>query len=167
MSFCSRLRPPLLLGLCAVSLSGCALGGNEQSDEPGGSGQGAPRAQKADEPPDEARSIRGWSAALNRGDFGRAASFFASNAVVEQQVELRLPDRAAAIAFNRSLPCRADVTDVEKTGSTVVAAFRLREGRSPGGGCSGAARVRFRFKDGKFTEWRQLATPEAPGGVPA
>ncbi len=83
--------------------------------------------------------------------------------MVEQQEEVRLPDRAAAIAFNRSLPCRADVTDVKRRGATVVAAFRLRTGRVPGGGCSGAARVRFRFSGGKFTEWRQLAEP-APGG---
>ncbi|HEV2723601.1 MAG TPA: nuclear transport factor 2 family protein [Thermoleophilaceae bacterium] len=113
----------------------------------------------------EARAIRRWSAALNRGHFERAASYFARGAVVEQQAEVRLPDRAAAIAFNRSLPCRADVTDVKRRGATVVAAFRLRSGRAGSGGCSGAARVRFRFSGGKFAEWRQLAEPAADGEI--
>ena len=75
---------------------------------------------------------------------------------------MRLGDRDAAIAFNRSLPCKADVTDVEDEGDTVLAAFRLRDG--PGGPCDGAARVRFRFRDGKFSEWRQLAEPAQPEG---
>ena len=149
----------LAVGGCA--LTGCSLGEGEDSDTPPAR-TGSPQP---DEPRAEARAIRGWSAALNRGDFGRAASFFARNAVVEQQGEVRLPDRAAAIAFNRSLPCKAEVTDVKRRGSTVGAAVRLRPGRSPGGGCSGAARVRFRFRGDTFTEWRQLPEAAAPGGV--
>ena len=54
---------------------------------------------------------------------------------MEQAEELRLADRDAAVAFNRSLPCKADVTDVEDEGDTVLAAFRLRDG--PGGPCDG------------------------------
>jgi hypothetical protein len=158
-----RFLSPLVLGLCAIALGSCSVGGDEGPDAP--ASPAPPGATRANEPREEARSIRGWSAALNRGDFAGAASFFARNAVVEQQQAVRLPDRAAAIAFNRSLPCRADVTDVKRRGSGVVAAFRLRAGRSPGGGCSGAARVRFRFKGGKFTEWRQLPEPDAPDGV--
>ena len=84
---------------------------------------------------------------------------------MEQQEEVRLPNRAAAIAFNRSLPCRADVTDVKRRGATVVAAFRLRSGRVQSGGCSGAARVRFRFSGGKFAEWRQLTEPTGGGEI--
>ena len=164
MRLSSRMtRPALLLSLCALPLGGCSAG-DDRSDSP--TKREAPRADpKAGEPRAEARAIRAWSAALNRGDFARAASFFAENAVVEQEVELRLPNRAAAIAFNRSLPCRADVTDVERRDSTVVAAFRLRMGRAPGGGCDGGtARVRFRFSGGKFAEWRQLEEPAAPEG---
>ena len=159
-------RPALVLVcalalLFAVAFTGCSLGGDEASDAPR-TPAGSPRP---DEPGAEARAIRAWSAALNRGDFARAASHFARNALVEQTAVLRLPTREAAIAFNRSLPCRADVTDVKRRGSTVVAAFRLRPGASPSRGCSGAARVRFRFRGDKFTEWRQLPEPTTPGGV--
>ena len=107
-------------------------------------------------------SIRGWSAALNRGDYDEAAGFFARGAVVEQVREFRLRDRKAAEQFNRSLPCRADVTDVERQGGSVVAAFRLKPGAGPAAACGGDARVRFRFRDGRFSEWRQLTEPE-PG----
>jgi hypothetical protein len=114
--------------------------------------------------PDRERAIRDWSRALNSERYRLAASFFADGAIVEQGREFRLEDRSEAIFFNRSLPCKADVTDVDDEGETVLAAFRLRRG--PGGGCNGSARVRFRFKGGKFSEWRQLPEPDAPpGGV--
>ena len=83
---------------------------------------------------------------------------------MEQVREFRLRDRKAAEAFNRSLPCRADVTDVEREGGSVVAAFRLRPGTGPSQSCGGDARVRFRFRDGKFSEWRQLAEPSEEEG---
>ncbi len=152
----------VLASLCA--LPGCGLGGGEGSD-PGrdeGAQRGAEGAREDSREPQEAARIRAWSAALNEGDYERAASFFAAGAIVEQTAEVRLPDRAAAIAFNRSLPCRADVTDLADEGDTILATFRLRQG--PGGGCEGGARVRFRFRDGKFAEWRQLAEPAAPEG---
>ena len=151
--------------LLALALGGCSLGdGDDGSDRPGaGSG---PRSEERVQPrkgeSGEARAIRRWSAALNNGRFDRAASFFAENALVEQTEELRLRDRDAAVAFNRSLPCKADVTDVKDEGETVIAAFRLRDG--PGGPCDGAARVRFRFREGKFSEWRQLTEPAQPPG---
>ena len=82
--------------------------------------------------------------------------------MVEQVEVFRLPDRRAAEAFNRSLPCRADLTDLKDEGKTTLAAFRLRAG--PGGPCHGGARVRFTVREGRFTEWRQL--PErTPGKI--
>lgn len=115
---------------------------------------------------DEERAIRDWSAAVNAGRYERAASFFVDGAIVEQAREIRLENRKDAIAFNSSLPCKADVTDVDDEGRTVIAAFRLRGG--PAGGCDGgSARVRFRFRDGKFIEWRQLGEPQAPPGAAA
>ena len=132
------------LALGAVGLTACGGGG--------------------DDGPSEEEVIRGWSGALNAGKYERAASYFAPGAVVEQQREFRLPDREAAIFFNRTLPCRADVTDVEDEGRTTLAAFRLREGRGgrcgPGNGAGESARVRFVIEDGRILEWRQL--PEAP-----
>ena len=141
----------------ALTLAGCSLGDDDEPLVPGG-GQGEARSS-------EAEAIRAWSTALNRGDYDKAASYFAEDAIVEQTEEVRLPDRKAAVAFNRSLPCQADVTDVEDEGDTVLAAFRLRGGS--GGGCDGGtARVRFRFEDGKFAEWRQLSeSPPADGDI--
>jgi hypothetical protein len=145
----------------AVVVGGCSLGGDEPRER---SGTAAPKTDRAASR--EAKSIREWSAALNAGKYEEAASYFAPNALVEQAAKVRLRDRAAAIAFNKSLPCRADVTDVDDEGRTVIAAFRLRDG--PGGRCQGGrARVRFRFKGGKFSEWRQLAEPATPPGQSA
>ena len=157
----------------ALGLAGCSLGDGDGDDpvRPGSAGKSSehqspdsgPETQPRPGEPDEAAAIRGWSAALNREEYSKAASYFAEDAIVEQAGELRLPDREAAVAFNRSLPCKADVTDVEDEGDTVLAAFRLRGG--PAGGCDGGtARVRFRFRDGKFAEWRQLAEPPPAEG---
>ncbi len=155
----------VLLAVAMLTLAGCALG-DEDPSTPAGGAQGSTEEDDAPEPgddePDEAEAIRAWSSALNDGDFAQAASFFADGAVVEQLGETRLDDREDAVAFNRSLPCKADVTDVEDEGDTVLASFRLRDG--PGGPCQGGAQVRFRFEDGKFAEWRQLPQPAAPEG---
>ncbi len=144
------------LAAVALMLGGCSLGDGDESKAPGGA---EPRAGETG----EAQAIRAWSAALNKEDYEKAASYFAQNAIVEQAGEMRLRDRDAAVAFNQSLPCKADVTDVEDEGKTLVAAFRLRGG--PAGGCDGGtARVRFRFEDGKFSEWRQLSEPPPAEG---
>ena len=144
-----------------VALSGVVAGCSLDADEPRPTGAQTEEKRESGEA-SEVGKIRAWSRALNDGDFDEAASFFAEGAVVEQLEEKLLVDRDAAVAFNRSLPCRADVTDVKDEGETLVAAFRLRDG--PGGPCGGAARVRFRFKGGKFAEWRQLSAPPAPDG---
>jgi hypothetical protein len=129
-------------------------------------GCGGDPEPKLDKPPPRSaqeRAIRGWSAAVNRGDYAEAARFFARGALVEQVRVFRLRDEKAAEQFSRSLPCRADVTDVQRRrGGAVVAAFRLRAGAGPPAACRGDARVRFRFRAGRFSEWRQLTEPE-PG----
>ena len=138
-----------------VALAGCDSGSEDEA-------QTTPRPQPRE--PGYARLIREWSKAVNAERYERAAGFFAPGAIVDQGREFRLEDRRAAIFFNSTLPCKADVTDIDGEGDILLAAFRLRNG--PGGSCDGAARVRFRFRNGKFIEWRQLAQPEAPpGGV--
>ncbi|MEJ7751059.1 MAG: nuclear transport factor 2 family protein [Thermoleophilaceae bacterium] len=148
----------------ALALGGCTSAG-DGGDGPKTGGEEAEKAQTERDTPTpttEPEKIRAWSKALNSGDFEEAASFFAEDAVVQQLEEERLDGRESAEAFNRSLPCKADVTDVKDEGETVLVAFRLRDG--PGGPCEGAARVRFRFEDGKFAEWRQISAPDAPEG---
>ena len=112
---------------------------------------------------DEEQAVRDWLAALNSERYERAASFFADGAIVEQSREFRLENSDDSIAFNRSLPCKGEVADVDDEGETLVVAFRLRGPRA--GGCvGGSARVRFRFRDGKFSEWRQIPEPQTPPG---
>ena len=157
-----------MLAAVALTAGGCSLGDGDEPRAPGGGqeeserqapGGAGPRAGE----PGEAQAIRAWSMALNSEDYEKAASFFAKGAIVEQAGEVRLPDEDAAVAFNRSLPCKADVTDVEDEGDSVLVAFRLRGGSA--GGCDGGtARVRFRFEDGKFSEWRQLGEPPPAEG---
>lgn len=136
--------------LAAAALAGCGGGSDEQG----------PRLS-------DARVIRGWVAALNVGDYVSAASYFAPGALVQQVGVFHLRSRAAAIAFNRSLPCKGRVTKVEDEGRTTVATFSL----SPGPlarpeSCERPVRVRFRIEGGKFKEWRQLIeSPPAPGDV--
>jgi hypothetical protein len=117
-------------------------------------GDGGPRDEEV---------IRGWVQAVSAGRYERAAGYFAPGAIVEQVEEIRLDTTADAVAFNRALPCRADLTDVEDEGDTSLAAFRLRRG--PGGPCEGAARVRFTIRDGLIREWRQLPEAPAPPGA--
>jgi SnoaL-like domain len=136
--------------LAALALAGC--GGSDSE----------PRLDRPQPRSAQERAIRGWSDAVNRGDFAEAGRFFAPNAVVEQAREFRLRDAEAAEGFSRSLPCRAEVTDVKRQGGAVIAAFRLRPGTGPAAACEGDARVSFRFRRGRFSEWRQLPEP-APG----
>jgi hypothetical protein len=152
------------VALVAV-LGGCAGGADERARKvpPPTKERTTPRTGASDE-----RLIRGWITALNGGRYVRAASYFARGAIVDQGQEIHLSTRAAAIVFNRSLPCKADLTDLKDEGSTTLAAFRLRKGRGgPGARCDGGARVRFRIRRGKFTEWRQLPESAAPPGQSA
>jgi SnoaL-like protein len=138
----------------ALALAGCGSGDKGARTTPG------PALRTGQE-----RAIKGWIDALNRMDYERAASFFAPGAVVHQAEEFRLPDHAAAVEFNRGLPCDADLTGLHRERSSVLAAFRLREGPgAPGGSCQGEARVRFRFRGGRFSEWRQLPMGASPPG---
>lgn len=159
-------RGAAICAALALAVAGC--GDDEGTDEPRGE-RGATAADRRGGPAPgqgaDERVIRGWNQAVNLGRYDRAADFFAPGAVVEQLVEVTLDTRADAIAFNRSLPCRADVTDVEREdGDSTIAAFSLREGRT--GGCEegGSARVRFVIRGGEIEEWRQLPTPPVPQG---
>jgi hypothetical protein len=140
--------------LAAVALA--LLAGCDDSDAP-------------DKPPQqtgvrsaEGLMIRDWLMAVQHGDFGRAATFFAPGAIIDQGRPYRLRNRAAARLFNATLPCHADLLAVRDEGAKVLATFRLTPG--PGGPCHGRVQVRYTIVDGKFKEWRQLGTEPAPEG---
>jgi hypothetical protein len=141
------VRPAHLIAVVAVvaALAGCDSGSDGESTAS-----------------DEGRLIRDWLGALNAGDYGHAADFFAPRALVDQGIPYRLRNRAAAKLFNSGLPCRGELVEVKDEGERVLATFRLRDG--PGGSCDGFVRVRFAFRDGRFSEFRQLEQdPAAPG----
>jgi hypothetical protein len=134
-----RRAAAALLALAALA-AGCGGGGDEPKDGVHS---------------DAGVMIRDWLGAVEHRDFGRAASFFARNALIDQGQPIRLPDVAAARFFNESLPCYADLIALhDEGGPKVLATFRLRAG--PGGPCGGEVKVRYTIVDGKFTEWRQL-----------
>ncbi len=140
------MRPAHLIVVCAllVPVAGC----DSESDE---------RGTKSD----EGVLIRDWLRALETGDYGHAADFFAPRALIDQGIPYRLRNRAAARLFNSGLPCRADLVDAKDEGERVLATFRLRNG--PGGSCDGFVKVRFTFRDGRFSEFIQLEQERAPG----
>ena len=143
--------------LVAVALALLAAGCDD-SQQPRPAAQ-APAAREGLRSP-EGVMIRDWLMSVQHGDFGRAATFFAPGAIIDQGDPYRLRNRAAARLFNATLPCHADLIALtQETSAKVLATFSLRAG--PGGPCRGEVRVRYTIKHGKFTEWRQL--PEREG----
>ena len=144
--------------LAAAIAAGCGSG-SDAPDDP------APVPKRSA----NERLVRAWSAALTRDDFRAAASLFARGALIQQSRTFRLRTRRAALAFNLSLPCRGRVIRVkDEEGETAVAAFRLAPRRGvPPEACDDVVRVRFRSRDGKFVEWRQLPQPATPPGQAA
>jgi hypothetical protein len=148
--------------IALVAVAGLALG-------PASCGGGGDKATPKPKPDDglhspEGLMIRDWLLSVEHYDFGRAASFFAPGAIIDQGRPFRLPNAAAARIFNEGLPCHADLIALkEETSARVLATFRLRAG--PGGPCRGLVKVRYTIENGKFKEWRQLDTGEpAPEG---
>jgi len=151
------VRPALLtvLAVALAALAGCDLWSSNEADS-----SRPPATRERPALSYEARVIRGWLLALERQDYEGAAYYFAPGAIIDQGRPYRLRDESAARAFNASLPCRADLIDLDDQGDMVLASFRLRRG--PGGECSGVVKVRYAIRKGKFTEWRQLPSEEAP-----
>jgi hypothetical protein len=165
-----------LLGFAAVvsvlALAGCGSGSSEESAD-GGSveAEAAGTAQDADVDaanPDDVEVIGGWISALTTGDTDAAADYFAIPSVAQNgPIQVRIRDRADAVAFNESLPCGAEVVAAETSGEKTIATFELSE--RPGGGCGpgagGTARTSFVIKDGKIVEWWRLGDPPEPARI--
>jgi hypothetical protein len=146
-----------LIAVCCLAWAGC--GGSDGDDR---ASPGPPK------PPPAASGeavIRGWTEAMYRGDYDKAARYFATDAIVQQVETIFLRTHEDALAWTRSLPCRAKVTGVkrEKNG-VLLASFDLFPGVR--GTCpeGGNARVRFFIRGGKIETFRQLPEqPDVPG----
>ena len=110
----------------------------------------------------DAGVIRGWARALTAGDIGKAASYFALPAIIQNATPpVRITSRAQARQFNRLLPCGARLLATARHGAYTYATFRLtdRVGGDCGGGVGAVAATAFRIRAGKITEWRRLSNP--------
>ena len=58
--------------------------------------------------------IRGWTKAMYDGDYDRAARYFAKDAIIQQVETIYLRTHEDAVAWGRSLPCRAKVTGIKR-----------------------------------------------------
>ena len=148
--------------VACLALAGCGgCGGGGHKDTTGASP--APDRALADE-----ATVRLWTRALYEGHYARAARFFAPRAIVQQGDSHVLRNRAEAVAFMRSLTCRASVLSIrhEKAGALLVT-FNLGPGTR--GGCTGGGTVRVRFfiRRGLIETWRQLPDAPNPAGQPA
>jgi hypothetical protein len=107
--------------------------------------------------------IEGWVETLSEGNVDGAADYFVLPSVAENgPVPVTLRSHADAVAFNRSLPCGAELLRARRHGRFIAATFRLTE--RPGGDCGtgtgSLARTAFVIRDGKIVQWRRL--PDAP-----
>jgi hypothetical protein len=121
---------------------------------------------------DSVAVIDEWVRALSEGDVEEAAQLFALPSVVQNGTPpINLDTRAEAIAFNRSLPCGAELVGARRRGRFIAATFRLTERPGPGecgSGVGGLARTAFLIRDGEIVEWRRLpdARPEDETSAP-
>jgi hypothetical protein len=117
----------------------------------------------------EVRVIRGWVDALRAGRVNEAAGFFAVPARVLDGTNAprELPDLRAVRAFNRGLPCGAQLVDTERgEGRLVIATFRLTERSGPGARPCGAvgnlAATAFLIEDRHIVQWLRGPDPIQP-----
>lgn len=141
----------------AALLAGLALGacGGGSDDKP------PPRLDTRVPAVDE-RVIRGWSSALNAGEFERAAAYFERGAIIDQGQPFRLLTLADAIEFNSGLPCRGRVRELLRVQDATIARFELSEGHR--GDCKegGSATVRFVIRRAHIQVFEQFAEPTRP-----
>ncbi len=145
-----------LAAIAVLASAGC--GGGDTSS-----------ATTASADPGDVAVIEGWADALASGDEEAAADYFAIPSVAENGPLLtKIESRDDAIAFNRSLPCGAEVVSARTTGSLTTATFRLsdRPGGDCGAGAGGTASTSFEIDDGKIVEWRRIddGPPQGDGG---
>jgi hypothetical protein len=160
-----------LVAATALCAAGC--GSDDDPAETGGSGGQAPSSEvPGGADPDNVQVIDDWSRTLSEGDVEGAADYFAIPSVAQNGTPpLDLDSREDVIAFNRALPCGAELVEATEENGFIVATFELTD--RPGGGCGpgvgGEAKTAFVIEDGKIAEWRRAADepvePQAEGPV--
>lgn len=164
----------ILLTLAAaalVSLGTAACGSDESGDsgdtDAGSSGAEIPGGADAE----AVEVIDDWSRTLREGDVEGAAEYFGVPSVVQNgtpPIELRT--REQVVAFNRALPCGAELLEATQEERFILATFELTE--RPGGGCGAGvgeeARTAFVILEGEIVEWRRADEPtvEPPADGP-
>jgi hypothetical protein len=155
-----RARGYALLALLAmVALAGCGGGSSDTSTSSIAGG--------AD--PESVKVIQDWANDLRAGDLEAAADHFKVPSIVANGTPpIDLSNHEQVVAFNRSLPCGAELTRAETQGRFTIATFELTE--RPGRGTCGqgvgeTAQTAFVIEDGKITQWRRV--DEAPAAEPA
>lgn len=167
-----RTRGVVTSLLIAAAVAGC--GGGSDGDDDGRraattSTSLSPTAPAP--PPDEVDGadvavVRLWASTLQRGDVAAAARLFAlPSAVANGSRPIALSTRAQVRAFNRSLPCGADVLSARAAArGFIIVTFRLTE--RPGGDCGSGtgntARAAFHVTDGLIDHWLRVEDLEAP-----
>jgi hypothetical protein len=138
----------VLTVLGVVALSGCGSSGDNSSSIPGGADA------------DAVQVIKKWADELRAGDVAAASERFALPTVVQNGTPaLRLTDRGEVEAFNRSLPCGAELTAAIQSGKYTIATFDLTERPGPGEcgkGVGETAKTAFVIHNGLITEWRRV-----------
>ena len=103
--------------------------------------------------------VREWSNSINAGNYERAASLFAADAVViqgSQATTFHTPEDA--VTWNKGLPCGGDILLLEERGSTATATFRMvdRKDRHCDAPAEAEATALFVVDRGKIILWNQI-----------
>ena len=171
----------LLLIACAALASGAIAGCGDDGDEgdqaqltiegtveEGGedADEGAPEEIPGDADPKAVQVIDQWSETLREGDIEGAAEYFELPSVAQNGTPaVQLRTREDVIAFNRALPCGAELKRAVTDGPYTVATFELTERPGPGEcgpGIGQTAETAFLIRDGLIVRWLRAPADSAP-----
>lgn len=153
--------------IAALGFAGCGDDEGEATSSAEATTSSSTTAETDAADPEDLAVIEDWSRTLSEGDVEGAAGYFATPSTAENgPVRIEIETLEDAVAFNRTLPCGAEVISAKTVGEFTSATFRLSE--RPGGGCGsgagGTASTSFVIEDGKIVEWRRIGDFGPAGG---
>lgn len=148
-----------IIMLATLGFAGCGDDDGDAASSNEAATSSSTTADGEDADPEDLKVIEDWSQTLSEGDVEGAAGYFATPSTAENgPVRIEIETLEDAVAFNRTLPCGAEVISAKTVGEFTSATFRLSE--RPGGGCGsgagGTASTSFVIEDGKIVEWRRI-----------